>query len=395
MGKKLLVCFSVLLTSLLFVATANAQVNARDNKALSYSEQNGISVKARLSAENLQARRANAQPGVKALTKRQNLPAVTTDADMYGIRLIDLTTYEGDDFISFSSANPASVSSLAPIADACGAIYLGGFLYVVTLDAADNAFLTKYNAATYAPVEAPIPLSNIVLTLAYDYSTGTTYVVYVEADGESSAFGSIDLASGVVTPIASLTYHLYTLAVSLEGVVYGVDADGYLSTIDKSTGATYDIGYTGLDIAYMQSMTFDYSTGTLYWAALSTYYNYYFFGELYEVDLTTAEITFLGDIGGGAEVVGLYIPYTPVPSAVSNVKFDALTLSPNPTNGRITIEAVPMNSTIDVLDLSGRKVASFAQQSGTVALDLNIAAGSYLVQIINGNNRQVEKLIVR
>ena len=56
--------------------------------------------------------------------------------------------------------------------------------------------------------------------------------------------------------------------------MYAIDADeGHLWGVNKKTGATEDIGYTWEEpeANYLQSMEFDHSTNTLYWALNNIY----------------------------------------------------------------------------------------------------------------------------
>ncbi len=81
----------------------------------------------------------------------------------------------------------------------------------------------------------------------------------------------------------------------------------------------------------------------------------------------------------------------------------SFSIYPNPSNGMVTIESTGYNSNrveIEVLDLNGRTVAASLILNGTAPsrelIDLsNVAKGIYFVSIIDGENRLVEKLIIK
>jgi len=74
-------------------------------------------------------------------------------------------------------------------------------------------------------------------------------------------------------------------------------------------------------------------------------------------------------------------------------------VNPNPTNGKFTVrfsELPEAGSRIDVLDLSGRKVASRLIKGISEDLNLNEqAAGLYLVKSVLGSREQMEKLVIQ
>jgi hypothetical protein len=86
-----------------------------------------------------------------------------------------------------------------------------------------------------------------------------------------------------------------------------------------------------------------------------------------------------------------------------NENVSALSISPNPSNGLITIKSTGFNNdkvTIEVLDLNGRIISSTVLAQGTAAVNKeinlsNVAKGVYFVTILDGNNKTVEKLIIK
>ncbi len=88
-----------------------------------------------------------------------------------------------------------------------------------------------------------------------------------------------------------------------KGQIYGIKKDGLLVGIDKVTGNCTEIGQTGLESMKMTSGTIDAATGRCF-------YVYYTEGtsELYEIDLQTAQATFLYAIPESAQILSLFVP---------------------------------------------------------------------------------------
>ena len=102
--------------------------------------------------------------------------------------------------------------------------------------------------------------------MTYDYSTGTMYAISTYENAYSNLF-TIDLDNAKSKVVASLDRRFFTLACTYDGQLYGISFDGDFCKIDKKTGAVEVIGPTGWHPNYYQSMEFDHTDGTLYWAA--------------------------------------------------------------------------------------------------------------------------------
>jgi hypothetical protein len=67
-------------------------------------------------------------------------------------------------------------------------------------------------------------------------------------------------------------------------------------------------------------------------------------------------------------------------------------LYPNPSKGQVTIEKLPTNATIAVLNLMGQKLEMYYSSSTSIDLDLShLASGTYLLQL---NNTHCVKLLI-
>ena len=162
--------------------------------------------------------------------------------------------------------------------------------------------------------------------MTYDYSTKKMYAINCPYQSNSVLY-TIDLNTAESTTVASLDSAFFTLACTYDGRLYGITFQGYLCSIDKTTGALTTIGHTGYHPTYFQSMEFDHDTETLYWAADLREYDTPDF--IAEVDTATALAYPIGQVGNGPEIAGLYIPFsasaigTPAAASDFTAKADA------------------------------------------------------------------------
>lgn len=153
---------------------------------------------------------------------------------------------------------------------------------------------------------------------------------------------------GLVTPICTLSEPLFTLASDIAGELYGIDKTGTLLKVNKSTGKYTTIGNTGVTPAYSQSMTFDFASGRLFWAAQTKEES-----ALYEVDTNTGKATKIANFPRNEEFGGLFIPSTgAVTGAPGEIKDLTVTYDPS-TIGNITINFTLPTTTFDGKPLSG------------------------------------------
>ena len=154
-----------------------------------------------------------------------------------------------------------------------------------------------------------------VYGMAYDYTENIMYALAADNSNDHlRGLYTVDRATGLMTYISEFIDSdgdpmghgdpIIVIAIDNEGTMFGISYFGELYSIDKDTAMCHDIGFTGIEMQYAQSMTWDMNTNRLYWAHYNTT------GTLYAVDTETAELTELGTIGGGAEVLGLCTLYS-------------------------------------------------------------------------------------
>ena len=121
--------------------------------------------------------------------------------------------------------------------------------------------------------------------------------------GSASHLWTIDRNTGVATQVGSgITGAgcIIAMAVSPDGLMYGIDiVTDSLYAIDKTNGTAALIGSIGFNANYAQDMTFDQSTGILYFAGLDAAT---LTDSMYTVDLNTGLATPIAPIGSGGGI---------------------------------------------------------------------------------------------
>ena len=141
--------------------------------------------------------------------------------------------------------------------------------------------------------------------MTYDYVTNQMYAITF--DFGTSYLTTIDLTNGELKEVVAIERTVGPIAASNEGVFYVIDTKGNLCTLNKENGKLTTIMATDWPPSLNQSMEFDRTDGTLYWATGE-------FGieESYLIKFDLAGKTYenLGILGGtGTQVLGMYIPF--------------------------------------------------------------------------------------
>ena len=215
----------------------------------------------------------------------------------------------------FNAGNPATVDVLFPFDaehQACAGAFANGIYYVYRYTPGDNATPVDFGTVNlttgaFSKIADYSRLNALFADMTFDYSTQTMYAIANVGSSKVSTLITVDLANGDVHNVATLKEKFVTLACSYDGQLYAIKGDdGYLYKINKKNGEIESIGYTFEEPAeYFQSMEFDHSTETLYWAANTIYEE----GFLTIVNTTSGNSERTGTISENAQVVGLHIPF--------------------------------------------------------------------------------------
>lgn len=134
--------------------------------------------------------------------------------------------------------------------------------------------------------------------MAFDYTTGSMYCMVLENDVKCLARINIDTAEVTIVGSFDAPEQLLTLSGGRDGSFFGISFEGNLYRIDASAHCEL-VGSTGFTANYLQSMTYDYRTDSIYWAQYPD-------GQLIKVDPETGIGTCLGSLEDCPEIAGLY-----------------------------------------------------------------------------------------
>ncbi|MEG1559463.1 MAG: Ig-like domain-containing protein [Clostridia bacterium] len=210
-------------------------------------------------------------------------------------------------FISFSAGNPedAAFNNGFVQNSFIAGDYYDGFVYAYRYSAENAYEFVKTNMTDYSETVLSVG-SSYASEMAYDYTTDTMYAVL------DDSLYMVSLTDGATTLVGiSGIGDMLTLACSGEGTLYSVGANCSLYSLSKTNGAATLIGETGIEADNLQSMTWDYASGTLYWASVKTaplLLSYYTTESKFcSVNIETGSATVIGNIyGSNMQVTCLY-----------------------------------------------------------------------------------------
>lgn len=139
---------------------------------------------------------------------------------------------------------------------------------------------------------------------------GKVYGVFFTGDADGNELGIADYASETRTTIGAVSRYYVALGITKDNVLYGIDPNGNLYSINSTTAKEKLIGSTGVKVSganndwNVQSGEIDQETGIFYWASTDPQGN----SALYTVDLATAKATKIGDFMHNEQVAMLTIP---------------------------------------------------------------------------------------
>lgn len=176
---------------------------------------------------------------------------------------------------------------------------------------------------------------------AYDPTTGTIYAITYLADASALQLVKIGTDANTlisIEPVATLEGGWNSISIDAQGQMYAISGGSAGSTLykmDKATGATTEVGPTGIENKYMTSSEIDTKTGKMYWTVSTDTEGY-----ITEVNTTTGAATPLTTFAGGEEVTGLFfnIPLADenAPAAPTNL---AATFSEGSLTGTVSFTA--------------------------------------------------------
>ena len=333
-----------------------------------------------------------------------NFPA--EKVDLFGYRLYDPMIYDNA-VITFPSDNPANVTKLNDYhPGATDGIYAGeyvdGYLYCyAAVGGANHSYFVKIDTETWT--DEPLAVVEFrPRDMTYDPTTGTMYGV----DVENNYLVTIDLETGLMTPIGGLGRAAFGIACNKAGDIYVILEGGYLCRLDMAAGMILLISQIDVNPWYAQSMAFDHNTGRLFWASVSMTAQC----QLIEIDTETGAYLNRGTIGNNTEVTMLHT----LPLAAANdISTAVVTITPStytytgslitPStitvvhNGNTLVEGTDYTQAITSIDNTGTSAGTkvgvvtltftgINTYSGTISGTYSIVSLSDINEIVvNGN----------
>lgn len=291
MKKKLLFVLFAVLTLAMGATAATSSV----------IERTGKSIKKERTAPARQVAKANADKSPTVYGWLRYVEHAPSD-QQYGV-------------CRFNAGDPSTVDVLFPFDaehQACAGAAANGVYYVYRYTPGDYAAPVDFGTVNlttgaFTRIADYSRLNALFADMTFDYSTQTMYALANVGSSTVSTLVTVNLTNGDVQNVATLAEKFVALACSYDGQLYAIKGDdGYLYKINKTNGDLESIGYTFEEPAeYFQSMEFDHSTETLYWAANTIYEE----GFLTVVNTADGNSERTGTISENAQVVGLHIPF--------------------------------------------------------------------------------------
>lgn len=237
-----------------------------------------------------------------------------------------------------------------------------------------------------------LPQAVACFSMTYDYSSNTLLGM-INISPTSSRLYIIDMNIGKLTPIGgtSISKSFVSTACSDDGTVYAIDDNGNLVTINKNgkastIGSSGEVLKTSDGYSYYQSMTFDCSDGTLYWAVIDGKGE----SKFGVVNLETGKFKSNGALGNNSQFVALYVPFNGIGvERAGEVQFD---IYPNPVRETININGDFTD--VSIYNSMGQCVGTYPGETTKIDVN-NLPEGVYVIKATNGNVHSTRKIIVR
>ena len=322
--------------------------------------------------------------------------------NLYAHMLTDVATMNAQLWVELDVGNPGTYEI---ITDFYYTIftqeYVDGKIYTYGYDAADweaNWQFFVLNAETYE-IEKQIDMGEAfpyVYDMTYDHVTSTMYLLAGASEDNTDLYVA-NMETGEITLLMETDPLLMAIAATPDGLMaienstmesedwdpwaQPVLGEAKLHVIDPLTGTLELVGSTGLKSNMISSMTYDYDTDALYWAAFAQEGAGYV-SHLAILDTETGLATSLGTIGSaGAQVGGLYVVCDEFPAADNSTLHNLvmatkkLTLTVGQTDG-LSLIMMPGGIDADIVWTSSDESIATVDENGNVT---GVAKGSVTI----------------
>ncbi|MDE6396810.1 MAG: hypothetical protein K2K84_06030, partial [Muribaculaceae bacterium] len=180
-----------------------------------------------------------------------------------------------------------------------------GYYYAVRMETVMGLTAIEqrsYSMKTWEPDETYTgSIEDVATASTYDQDFGLGYGCYFNPDGETFRFCSLRVPYFGKTKIADLKKPWAACAFDSNGVLYALDEDGDLFTVDTTNGALTLVGSTGLSTDWITGGMIDKESNKMIFATKSDNA-----ATLYTIDLKTAKATKLYDLVNAEQLNGFF-----------------------------------------------------------------------------------------
>ena len=237
------------------------------------------------------------------------IPEILSTADWYGYAIDNASGQPWESqFIHFTMQDPATVTQATnglPYDYTYNATYADGYVWCITTDGSLTKAAVDNDLHTISDFETVVPNFDMgyVVSTSYNPVDGKIYYLETLSDYFLKSFDPANPSSTPTTNGALNAIYPNAIAINRNGEAYVLNEDGYLFHLNPNDLSYNLVGYTDIpENYYFQSLAFDMYTDELFWAQRNNYDI-----ALYKVDPATAKTWYMGQIGGGVQIVGLFM----------------------------------------------------------------------------------------
>lgn len=176
-------------------------------------------------------------------------------------------------------------------------------------------------------------------TMAYDYASGDIYGIFYNDDLTAynwARYNTLTLEPEIICQFNG-RFNPVAMASAPDGLIYVVNTEGDLYTVNRSNSRVSLVGNTGVNVAsYTQAMTWDSATNTFLWMAVTPTGS-----ALYSLDPAVPAATLVKRFSDGEQVASIFFSSDEkmdgAPQAPASLKWNFS--SPGAYDGTVTLTA--------------------------------------------------------
>ncbi len=253
-------------------------------------------------------------------------------------------------------------------------------------------------AGEYIQIGTMIGAEGSPIALAYDWVNERMYLMAI-ADNNTSELYTVNLMIGELSLIGIGTEAtILAMDFANDGFLYGPAIyTNKLYRIDPATGDETAIGPLGIEIFYGQDVSFDATANKLYTYTCGDNEDD---GQFGYYDITTGAFNYISDIPNRDQIATFVITKPGnIAGGIETGETLALTIYPNPNNGRFTLDFSNINGKVNyqIFDAKGSFVFGdeFTTNGNAIKeLSLDLVPGIYFVKLNSNTKSLIKKLIV-